>query len=684
MTSHATDCKVTTSLPHCAKWLSYGVLQGADMPKFYWLVLVLIAPGSAYGQKVAPAKAFGVREDIQQISLSPAGDRVAYLASSGSRGSTLYIVDLDGAAVPKAVLRADGDPEKIYGCNWVSETRLICNAGVVKRDGDYIRGLTRLFAVNADGSELKRVSLRQGIYAEYNANFGGSVIDLLPGSNGEVLVGRQYVPEGRLGAIVEKRNEGYGVDRVDTLSLAAKRVVRPMFNANEFISDGIGNVRIMGSVFEATGGYSETKTRYSFRAMNSENWVPLSVFDWNTEQGFNPYAVDPKENAVYGFDRLNGRQAVFKVALDGSMKRTLVFSRPDVDVDGLVRIGRQLRVVGVSFATERRNVVYFDAELLKLAIQLGKALPQAGTIDFVDTNADETKMIIHVGADVAPGQYYHFNKKTMQLSELFPERPELTDYRLAPVKPIQYRATDGTMIPGYLTLPPGSSGKKLPAIVMPHGGPSARDEWGFDWLVQFYANRGFAVLQPNFRGSSGYGDAWFRNMGFKAWNVAIGDVTDAGRWLVSEGIADPDKLSVVGWSYGGYAALQSGVVAPDLFKAIIAIAPVTDLASLKTQSLSYSNYRAVQAFVGSGSHIEAGSPAQRADAFRAPVLMFHGDLDQNVSIFQSRMMQGKLKSAGKRNELIEFPGLGHSLSDSVVREQMLSRSDAFLRSAMGM
>lgn len=658
------------------------------MHKIFCSIVTAAVSSSAYAQTIPPAKAFGMREEIQQISMSPSGDKVAYLAASGARGSTLYIVDLAGGeapkAVPKAILRASGDPEKIYGCNWISDARLICNAGEVKRDGDYIRGLTRLFAVNADGSAIKRVSLRQGIYAQYNANFGGAVIDLLPGSNGEVLVGRQYVPESRLGSLIEKRDEGYGVDRVDTLTLASKRTVRPMFNASEFISDGVGNVRIMGSNFEATGGYAETKTRYSYRSVGSDNWVPLSIFDWNTDQGFNPYAVEPTENAVYGFDRLNGRQAVFKIALDGSMKRTLVFSHPDVDVDQLVRIGRQRRIVGVSYATDRRMVEYFDADLLRLATQLGKALPQAGAIGFVDANADETRMIIHVGGDTAPGQYYHFNKKTMQLSELFPERPELNDYRLASVKPMRFRASDGTMIPGYLTLPPGSSGKKLPAIVMPHGGPSARDEWGFDWLVQYYANRGFAVLQPNFRGSSGYGDAWFRNMGFKAWNIAIGDVTDAGRWLVAEGIADPGKLAIVGWSYGGYAALQSGVVAPDLFKAIVAIAPVTDLASLKTDSLNDWNYRAVQAFVGSGPHISAGSPAQHADAFRAPVLMFHGDLDQNVAIHQSRLMEDKLKSASKRTELVVFPGLDHYLADSVAREQMLSRSDAFLRSAMGM
>jgi dipeptidyl aminopeptidase/acylaminoacyl peptidase len=633
---------------------------------------------------VNPAKAFGARPEVLDVSMSPGGDRIAFLNASGPRGATLYIIDLAGDAKPRAVIRGSGDPEQILGCNWVSELRLICTAGQVARDADVIRGVTKLFAINADGTQMKRVSIRQGQNAQYFTGFGGSIIDLLPGDDGAVLLGRQYVPESNINTRIEKRAEGYGVDRIDTLTLATRRVVTPAYNASEYISDGRGTVRIMGEQFYGVGGYGETRTKYSYRLPGKENWLPLSSYDYNTEAGFNPWAVDPVENVAYGFDRTDGRSALYKVALDGSLKRTMVFSRPDVDVDGLIRIGRQRRVVGVTYATEKREVEYFDPDLVKLAKELRKALPKAELINFVDTNSDETKILVWAGSDTDPGQYYHLNRKTNQMSPLFAERPDLEALKLAEVRPVTYKAADGTLIPAYLTLPVGGSGKKLPAIVMPHGGPSARDEWGFDWLAQFYANRGFAVLQPNYRGSSGYGDAWFRNQGFKAWNVAIGDVNDAGRWLVSQGIADPSKLAIVGWSYGGYAALQSGATAPNLFKAIVAIAPVTDLAALLVDSRNDFNYRAVQNFVGSGPHIKAGSPAQNAAMIKAPVLMFHGDLDQNVSVFQSRMMEDKLKGAGKSVRLTEFPGLNHYINDSVAREKMLSESDAFLRASMGM
>jgi dipeptidyl aminopeptidase/acylaminoacyl peptidase len=201
---------------------------------------------------------------------------------------------------------------------------------------------------------------------------------------------------------------------------------------------------------------------------------------------------------------MSGRQAFYSVALDGSMKEELIFARPDVDVDGVVRIGRRNRVVGVSYVTDVRQTVYFDPDLKALATSLGKALPNQPLVRIVDSTTDESKLLLIAASDVDPGTYYVLDRKTKQMRPLMAIREEVAEMPLGKVRPITYPATDGTMVPGYLTLPPGKeSAKGLPAIVLPHGGPGARDEWGFDWLSQFYAARGFAVLQPNFRGSTG-------------------------------------------------------------------------------------------------------------------------------------------------------------------------------------
>jgi dipeptidyl aminopeptidase/acylaminoacyl peptidase len=277
-----------------------------------------------------------------------------------------------------------------------------------------------------------------------------------------------------------------------------------------------------------------------------------------------------------------------------------------------------------------------------------------------------------------------FDKKTRSMAQVLASRPDLESVKLATVKSVTYQAADGTNIPAYLTLPAGGAGKNLPAIVMPHGGPGARDEWGFDWLAQYFSARGYAVIQPNFRGSTGYGDAWYEKNGFQSWRTSIGDVDDAGRWLVKSGVADPTKLAIVGWSYGGYAALQSSVLDPDLFKAIVAIAPVTDLDALRNEARNFTNFPQVDALIGHGPWVAEGSPARNAGKIKAPVLLFHGDIDTNVRIGESRLMADKIKSVGGKVELVEFKGLDHQLDDDTVRAQMLGKADAFLRSAMGL
>jgi dipeptidyl aminopeptidase/acylaminoacyl peptidase len=263
-------------------------------------------------------------------------------------------------------------------------------------------------------------------------------------------------------------------------------------------------------------------------------------------------------------------------------------------------------------------------------------------------------------------------------------RNELEGVKLASVKSITYPSADGVQVPAYLTLPPGvTSPKGLPAIVLPHGGPSARDYWGFDWLSQFYASRGFAVLQPEFRGSAGYGDAWFKENGFKSWKIAIGDVVAAGHWLIDQGV-DPQRLGILGWSYGGYAALQSAVVEPSLFKAVVAIAPVTDLALAKEEWRHWSGFYYVSTMIGDGPHIREGSPLQNAEKIKAPVLLFHAALDRNVSIEQSKSMAERMKAVGGRCELVTWDDLDHQLDDSEARTLMLRKSEAFLRQGFGM
>ena len=646
-------------------------------------VAVLAAYSLPAAAQTDPAAAFGAREGIEDIALSPDGKQIAFIAPGTGQSSALFVVPVDKSAPPRRVTGASGSPERLRYCFWVSNARLLCSIYVIQKAAGYVVGATRLVAVDAAGGNIKLVSKRDNSNAFYYSTYGGSLVDLLPGQDGAVLVARSYVPQESIGSLITKEAEGLGVDRVDTMTAATKVVVPVQRMGAGFISDGVGNIRVMQQ-YTLSGNYLGSKYKYLYRAATGGNWHGMSEYDWLTREGFLPVAVDPTENVAYGFQKLDGRMALYKMALDDSLRMTLVLARPDVDVDNLVEIGRKQRVVGVSYSTDRRHVTYFDPAIAKLVAALGKALPQAGSVSVVDASEDENQLLIRADNDNDPGRYFLFDRTAKKLDALILSRPELAQTQLATVKSVSVRAADGTMIPAYLTLPPGSNGRGLPAIVMPHGGPSARDEWGFDWYAQFYANRGFAVLQPNYRGSAGYGDSWYQENGWKSWRTAIGDVVDSGKWLVSEGIADPTKLAIVGWSYGGYAALQSGVVAPGMFKAIVAVAPVTDLGMTKAESDGYADKFLQRAFIGSGPDIiEAGSPARNAAKITAPVMMFHGDVDGNVGVAQSKAMEAKLRGAGKSVRLVTYPLLDHQLPDSAARADMLRQSDAFLRTTMG-
>ncbi|MFN3725296.1 MAG: alpha/beta fold hydrolase [Allosphingosinicella sp.] len=644
-------------------------------------VAIWQAPAAA--QTVDAAAAFGARETIEDIALSPNGRLIAYLSPRSGQGSHLYVAEV-GSTQPRQVTSVDGERQRLAGCDWVSNSRLVCTVYAVARLEGTPVTVSRLVSIDSDGTNFRQLGERDRPEQDGVRLWGGRVLDWLPGSENEVLMEQNFIPENRV-SLVARSAQGLGVVRVNTVTGNAQVVEQPRQEASGFLADGRGQVRAMiaQDVRGATGRAAQTVNIF-YRQAGGSQWVQLGEYNSVAGTGPWPAAVDGQQNALYFFEQAGGKQVLSRISLDGSGRREMVLSHDHVDVDGLLRLGRAQRVVGGTFATDRRQWVYFDPELRRLAEQFGRALPNTPLISFAGASEDERTLLIWAGSDTDPGSYYVYNRDTRQLNLVLLSRPELRGVQMAPMRAITYRAADGTEIPAYLTLPPGRDGRNIPAIVMPHGGPAARDEWGFDWLVQFYASQGFAVLQPNFRGSAGYGSEWFQINGFQSWQTAIGDVADAGRWLVSQGIADPDKLAVVGWSYGGYAALQSAATQPQLFKAVVAIAPVTDLRTARDEWQRFSNSANVRDYFGNGPHLVEGSPAQRASAITAPVLMFHGGVDRNVGISQARLMRDRLRAAGKTVELVEYPTLDHQLHDSAARTEMLRRSAAFLRQAIGM
>ena len=632
------------------------------------------------------AQLYGARENVLHIDLSPDGRHVVYLQAGPGRQTVAYLAEVGSTAQPSVVIASDGNPERLRQCEFATNDRLVCVvSGVVMSADQILIPFSRRISVDTNGQNLASLAQQSSFYDSRLRQFDGHILAYLP-EQGAVLMARQHVAEaGVIGTRLVRSANGLAVDRIDIRTLRATPVEPPNQNASGYITDSNGNVRIMivPDVRGGATGQLGTRTDYFYRREGSRDWQPFASSDSSARDGMTPVAIDTARNAAYVFKKLDGRYALYRVKLDGTMATELVYANPNVDVDDLAFVNHGGRAIGVSFAEERAQTIYFEPEFTAMARSLARALPTMPLIGFVQTSADGNRVLVHAGSDTDAGRYYVYDRTAHSLNEILMVRPQLEHIAGAPVRAVTYPAADGTQIPAYLTLPPGSTGRGLPTVILPHGGPSARDYWGFDWLPQYLAHLGYAVLQANYRGSAGYGDQWLQQNGFRSWRTSIGDITAGARWLAAQGIADPNRTAILGWSYGGYAALQAAATEPSLFKAVVAIAPVTDLQLAKDEFRNYTIASNQAEEIGTGPHVAEGSPVRNAASITAPVLLFHGDRDLNVSVTHSRRMDDALRGAGKHVELTVFPGLEHDLADSQVRIRMLTRIGAFLQTSIG-
>jgi dipeptidyl aminopeptidase/acylaminoacyl peptidase len=377
--------------------------------------------------------------------------------------------------------------------------------------------------------------------------------------------------------------------------------------------------------------------------------------------GFHP--EDPAK--IYVQRDLDDRLAVYEYDLREKKLGALVFSHPEVDIDGLLHSqGGDGRVIGVRYTTDSPRVHYLDPETEREAIALQRALARefGDSVQIYPQSRSDAgdRHVLHVSSDTQPPTYFVFDRRLKQLFPLIAERPDVKREQLSPTQRVTYPARDGLAIPAYLTLPRGREAKNLPLVMLVHGGPWSRDLIQWDPEVQLFASRGFAVLQPNFRGSSGLG-AQHLQAGYREWGQKIqDDISDGVKWAIAEGIADPDRVGITGGSFGGYATLAGLVKTPELYRAGAAYASVTDIELLLSDDQWYEwGYDWHETMVGGErgdtERLRASSPLRHAGRVRAPVLLGHGVDDSRVHIRQSQRMAKALRDAGKDVTFLEFP-----------------------------
>lgn len=368
-------------------------------------------------------------------------------------------------------------------------------------------------------------------------------------------------------------------------------------------------------------------------------------------------------------------------------QETVLAEDPEYDVSNVVRDPETLEPQSVVFAKDRDEWVHLDPEIGAEIESLRGRL--RGEIDISrPVRDDRTWMLSDMPSD-GPVHFYRYDRDTGELTFLFSHKPALDDYQLAPMEPFVFTARDGLSIHGYVTFPPGVERRKLPAVLLVHGGPWARDVWGFDPEAQWLANRGYVSVQVNFRGSTGYGKA-FGNAGDKEWGKAMHtDLIDAVNHCVDQGWIDPDRVGIYGGSYGGYAALAGAAFTPDVFKCAVDMVGPSNLLTLLASVPEYWKPQIAFMYAKVGNPeterdmLWERSPLSRVDDIRIPVLVAQGKNDPRVKVAEAEQIVGALKEKGIDHEYLLFEDEGHGLAKPQNRERFYSAAESFLATHLG-
>lgn len=584
------------------------------------------------------------------VEFSPDGNSILALVPY-ERRQNLAVIDLVKGA--KNLLSNFKDKQAISPF-WASNDRILF---FVDKEGDEVY---ELFAVNQDGSDPsnlvtgKNMSLLRRIKGDTKnilVMAGITHSDWMDVANMNLKTGKLSVPIAKAPGDVDY----YVLDHQNVVRMA-------------IVTDLAARTR---KVLYREANKQPWQELAAF-AFDAPNWTPLA-FDGDNRTLFVRTNMGRKTDAIFRYD------TVTQTWLD------MVHGDDTYDVTGLIFDDFKKKVVGVTYEGDRRRFHWIDPEMAAIHKNLEQALPD--TVHYpVQFSEDGSKIIFLSYSDRDPGVYYIYDRKRQKLSELAVLRPKIDPEQMAHMKPVTYKARDGLTLHGYLTLPVGRDPKNLPVIIHPHGGPyGPRDEWGYNPEVQFYANRGFAVLQVNFRGSGGYGD-WFEAAGFKKWGLEMqDDLTDGVKWLVDQGIADPKRVVISGASYGGYATMAGLVYTPELYVAGINYVGVVDINNLLPKGappsrLYWYNTRIADLSKSEDrKRLHDTSPVNFADRIRVPLLMAYGKNDPRVPINQAYDIERALKRANVPYELIIEKDEGHGFYKEETSIAFYSRIDAFLK-----
>ena len=574
-----------------------------------------------------PLEDFFRNPEKTAFQLSPNGEYFSYLAPWESR-LNVFVQKTGADSALRITLETERD---IAGYLWKGDNRILFLKDT-GGDENY-----HMYGVNADGSDLKGLTVFEKVRTTF--------IDDLKEDEDEVIVGlnkrdatvfdpyRVNVITGEMTMLAENPGNimGWMTDHDGKLRLA-------------ITSDGVNNTIL----------YRDTEEE-DFRPVLTTSFketVSPVIFTFDNEMVYALSNLGRDKTALVKFDVANGKEA------------EVLFETDEADIEGLDYSRKDKKLLSVTWTTDKDTMHFFDAGAENMQKELEAKLP-GYLVNVGSHNKAEDKFMIRTYSDRTRGAYHFYDKNTNELTKLAELSPWLDENHLCEMQPISYTSRDGLTIQGYLTLPLGYEPKNLPVVVNPHGGPWARDYWGFNPEVQFLANNGYAVLQMNFRGSTGFGKE-FWEASFKQWGRTMqDDITDGVKWLIDQGIADPDRIAIYGGSYGGYATLAGLTLTPELYAAGVDYVGVSNLFTFMNTIPPYWKpmldmlYEMVGNPEKDSLMLAEVSPVFHVDKIEAPLFVAQGANDPRVNKAESDQIVEALKERGIDVEYMVKDNEGH-------------------------
>jgi len=616
-------------------------------------------------------------------SISPDGKHVATIQPYNGR-PIARIFTLDPPGIPAVNLPiGDGYIQDVL---WANNNRLLIRINVnqdVFHQG--VDAWYRLVSTDTEGKAFAMMFSDRRKSRDVNSN-ASMILDLAAEDPDHIYMplyndfsGREHLTE----SMSDMLNS---VWRVNVATGTSELVVKGGMHTTDWVMDGHG--KVVARIDQTT---SPRTDHLNVRQPNGD-WkeIETALAGPDTGMGVAGLTEDGKSLALTYFDEKTTTVGLAARGLADD-SHTGLYLDQQYDIDSTLTDPWTACVIGVRVVADAPKDIYFDPKMKALQNGLEQAFPGV-SVHAVSWDSSQQKVIVAVDGPKTPPVFFLLDRQTHSASPIRRLYGGLTEADLGDVKPFTYKAGDGLDIPAYLTLPPGKSAKNLPLVVFPHGGPMARDDLSFNPFAQFFANRGYAVFQPNFRGSSGYGRK-FMQAGYGQWGLNMqDDITDGVKKLIADGTVDPKRICIVGESYGGYAALAGAAFTPDLYACAAGWAGVYDLRKfLATRAKDYGRdsqmIESWQAFIGDrwddSAKLDGASPAENADKIKIPVLLMHGADDTTVRIDQSETMERALKRAGKRVTFIAIPKETHNMEMADTRVRWLTELEKFLKENIG-